>query len=114
MEEQGLQLRRQAAQVGMEAVDVWIALTDGGNGLEHFIDVNFPRAEKIIDFQHVAGHVGIFAKTFRDGDKAERLLAAWCHTLKHAGGAQLIKVLQRLDRRKMTPAVQEGLDDLLN
>jgi hypothetical protein len=106
-------MRRQGAQVGMDQADVWIALTDGGNGLENFIDVNFPRAEKIIDFQHVAGHVGTFARTFRDGDKAERLCAAWCHILKHAGGAQLIKVLQRLDRKKITHQTQEELDDLL-
>jgi hypothetical protein len=114
LEELGLQMRRQGAQVGMDAADLWIALTDGGNGLENFIDVNFPQAEKIIDFQHVAGHVGEFAKKFRQGDKAERLLAAWCHILKHAGGAQLLKVLQRLDRKKMSPEVQEELDGLLN
>jgi hypothetical protein len=113
LEELGLQMRRQGAQVGMDQAEVWIALTDGGNGLENFIDINFPRAEKIIDFQHVAGHVGTFAKAFREGDKAERLLAAWCHTLKHAGGAQLIQVLQRLDRKKLTPATREALDDLL-
>jgi hypothetical protein len=113
LDEWGLQMRRQGAQVGMDQADVWIALTDGGNGLENFIDVNFPRAEKIIDFQHVAGHVGTFARTFRDGDKAERLCAAWCHILKHAGGAQLIKVLQRLDRKKITHQTQEELDDLL-
>jgi hypothetical protein len=31
----------------MDAADVWIALTDGGNGLEGFIDGNFAPAEKI-------------------------------------------------------------------
>jgi len=97
----------------MDRARRWIALTDGGNGLEDFIDTNFPRAEKIIDFQHVAGHVGAFARVFRAGDKAERLVAAWCHILKHAGGHQLIRVLQRLDRKKMAPAVQEELDRLL-
>jgi hypothetical protein len=113
LDELGLQMRRQGAHVGMDAADVWIALTDGGNGLEDFIDTNFPRAEKVIDFQHVAGHVGGFARKFRDGDKAERLLAAWCHILKHAGGGPLIRVLGRLDRKKMTAEVQEELDDLL-
>jgi hypothetical protein len=113
LEELGLQMRRQGAHVGMDAADVWIALTDGGNGFENFIDVNFPRAEKIIDFQHVAGHVGTFAKAFRQGEQAERLLASWCHILKHAGGRQLIKVLQRLDRKKMTQEIQEELDKLL-
>jgi hypothetical protein len=109
----GLQMRRQGAQVGMDAADVWIALTDGGNGLEDFIDVHFPRAEKIIDFQHVAEHVGKFAKKYREGDKAEKILAAWCHILKHAGGARMIKVLERLDRKKMTPEAQNELDNLL-
>jgi hypothetical protein len=106
LDELGLRLRRQAAQVGMEAAEVWIALTDGGNGLEHFVDVNFPRAVKIIDFQHVVEHLSLFAKQYRDGVLAERLLAAWCHTLKHAGGAALIRVLERLDRKKMSNVVQ--------
>jgi hypothetical protein len=112
--ELGLQMRRQGAQVGMDAADVWIALTDGGNGLEEFIDCFFLRSEKIIDFQHVVGHVALFAKKFREGEKAERLLTAWCHILKHAGGVQLIKVLQRLDRKKMIAETQEELDKLLN
>jgi hypothetical protein len=38
-DELGLQLRRQAAQVGMEAADVLVALSDGGNGLEGALGV---------------------------------------------------------------------------
>ncbi len=113
LEALGLQMRRQGAQVGMDAAEVWIALTDGGNGLEGFIDVNFPRAEKILDFQHGATHLAAFAKQFRP-DTSERLLAAWCHTLKHAGGAMMIRVLERLDRKKMTEEVRKGHDDVLN
>jgi hypothetical protein len=114
LEALGLQMRRQGAHVGMDAADVWIALTDGGNGLEAFMDVNFPRAEKIIDFQHVVEHVSKFTKKYREGEKAEKLLSAWCHILKHAGGVRLIKVLERLDRKKMTVEVQKELDDLLS
>jgi hypothetical protein len=114
LEELGLQMRRQGAHVGMNQADVWIALTDGGTGLENFIDVNFPRAEKIIDFQHVAGHVATFVRTFRNGGKAERLLSTYCHILKRAGGAPLIKVLQRLDRKKMSVEAQTALDELLS
>jgi hypothetical protein len=111
--ELGLQLRRQAAQVGMDAAEQWIALTDGGNGLEEFIDVNFPRAVKILDFQHVAGYVNDFAKAFRSGGAGAKLAEAWCHTLKHAGGARLIQVLERLDRKKMSEPVQVPYDKLL-
>src|SRR2546429_8896441 len=99
-------MRGQGGQVGLGAADQWIALTDGGNGLEPFIDVNFPRAVKILDFQHAAGHLATFAKQFRPGRLGERSLAAWCHTLKHAGGAQLLRVLERLKVNQMTPEVR--------
>ena len=112
LEELGLQLRRQGAQVGMDVAEQWVALTDGGSGLEGFIDVNFPRAVKVLDFQHAATHLATFAKQFRPGT-SERLLAAWCHTLKHAGGAVMLKVLQRLDRKKMTAEVRKGHDEVL-
>jgi hypothetical protein len=110
----GQQLRRQGAQVGLDAADVWIALTDGGNGLEEFSDVFFPRAVKILDFHHATVHLATFAKVFREGSAAERLLSAWCHILKRAGGAQLIKVLARLDRKKMSATTQAEQDKLLN
>ena len=109
----GLQMRRQGAQVGMDAAEAWVALTDGGNGLEGFIDRNFPRAEKVLDFQHGATRLAAFAKPFRP-DTSERLLAAWCHTLKHAGGAAMLRVLGRLDRTKMTEEVRKGHDDVLS
>ncbi len=114
LEELGLQLRRQGGQVGMNAADVWIALTDGGNGLEEFIDVNFPRAVKILDFHHATVHLAAFAKKFRSATLAERLLGAWCHTLKHAGGKQLLRQLERLDQKKMTDDVQTEHQQLLN
>jgi hypothetical protein len=114
LEELGLQMRQQAAQVGMNDAEQWIALTDGGAGLEHFIDVNFPRAEKILDFFHAAEHLSAFAKRYRPGAASGPLLDAWCHSLKHAGGTQVIRMLERLQRQKMSPEVQEAYDGLLN
>src|SRR2546428_2185989 len=114
LDELGQQMRRQGAQVSMDAADVWIALTDGGNGLEEFMDVYFPRAVKILDFHHATGHLADFAKVFRQGPQAERLLRAWCHILKHAGGSQVIKVIERLDRKKMSAETQAEQDGLLN
>lgn len=114
LNELGLEMRRQGAHVGMDAAEQWIALTDGGNGLEHFIDVNFPRAQKILDFQHAVEHLAELAKLLRAGAAAEKLLGAWSHTLKHAGGATLTKVIERLDRGKMTPEAQGVYDKLLN
>jgi hypothetical protein len=114
LEELGLQMRRQAGQVGMNDAQQWIALTDGGAGLERFIDVNFPRAEKILDFHHAAEHLSAFAKCYRPGPASGPLLDAWCHSLKHAGGKQVIRMLERLPRQKMADDVQEEYDRLLN
>jgi hypothetical protein len=113
LEELGAQLRRQGAQVGMEAAEQWVALSDGGNGLEHFFDVHFPRAVKILDFQHAVGHLTALAKLLRPGVAGEKLLSRWCHTLKHAGGAKLLRVLEALDRGTMTEAAQAEHEDVL-
>jgi hypothetical protein len=112
--ELGLQMRRQAAQVGMNDAEQWIALSDGGAGLEEFIDVHFPRAEKILDFHHAAEHLSNFAKWFRPGKGSGPLLESWCHSLKHAGGRQLIRILERLTRHKMTVEVVAEHQRLLN
>jgi hypothetical protein len=102
LEELGQQLRRQAAQVGMGAAQRWIALSDGGNGLEEWIDVNFPGAVKILDFRHASEYLADFAKAYRPGEEAERLLASWCHVMKHEGGSAILQELERLDLRKMS------------
>jgi hypothetical protein len=113
LEELGLQLRRQGAHVGMDAAEQWIALSDGGNGLDEFLDVNFPRASRILDFQHVAGHLSLLAKLVRPGQPGEKLSDVWCHTLKHAGGERLVKVLEKLDRAKMTEEARTKHDGVL-
>ncbi len=102
LEELGRLMRRQGAHVGMDDAEQWIALSDGGNGLDDFLDVNFPRAVRILDFQHAAGHVSTLAKFVRPGAAGDKLASAWCHTLKHAGGAQLLKTLEKLDRKALS------------
>jgi hypothetical protein len=110
----GTQLRRQGAHVGMDAAEQWIALSDGGNGLEEFFDVNFPRAVKILDFHHATVNLTALAKMLRPGPAGDKLLTAWCHTLKHAGGARLITVLERLPVPKMTEAARTEHERVLN
>lgn len=113
LEELGLQLRRQAAHVGMEDAEQWIALSDGGAGLDDFFDTNFPRAQRILDFQHAAGHLADLAKLVRNGASADKILSHWCHVLKHAGGTRLLQVLKKLDQRMMTEAAKEKYDNVL-
>ena len=102
LEALGIPLRRQAAAVGMEQAERWIALSDGGSGLEDFFRVNFGRVDVIIlDFYHAAEYLGKLAKAWhpQDADAAEALRAAWCHRLKHEGGPVLLEELRGLDRR---------------
>ncbi len=63
-------MRRQAAQVGMDRAEQWVALTDGGNGLDDFMDVFFPLAVRILDFYHAAEHLGDLAKACCGHDAA--------------------------------------------
>jgi hypothetical protein len=113
LEELGAQLRRQAAQVGLNAVEHWIALTDAGNGLENFMDVNFPRAVKIVDFRHATDYLSALSKLLVWGEAAADLLSGWCHRLKHEGGSKLLEELRGLDRGAMTEACRLEHDRVL-
>ncbi len=108
----GLQRRRQAAQVGMEAAQVWIALSDGGNGLEEFLQRNFNRAELVVilDFWHVAGYLEELARAWHPKDQAQSaaLTQAWCHTLKHQGGTTLLAELRGLTVPRGNRAAREA------
>lgn len=116
LDELGLQLRKQAAQVGMDQAEVWIGLTDGGNGLEEFIGRNFPRDPVLIlDFWHAADHLTELAKLLHpdDAEKRTALVTTWCHTMKHDGGEAIVEVLRAypLPRKK---AVQEAHAEVLS
>jgi hypothetical protein len=88
-------LRAVGAQVGMDAADRWIALSDGGAGLEDALRVNFPRvAAVILDFWHAAEHVHAFAQACAPGDAGRALGATWCRDLKARGGAALLATLR--------------------
>jgi hypothetical protein len=95
--EMGPRLRGQGAQVGMDHADTWVALTDGGNGLEAFMQSNFPRVEAVIlDFWHAAEYLGKLAKAWhpRDEAAANARKEGWCRILKEEGGTTLLAVLR--------------------
>lgn len=104
----GAQLRRQAGQVGMDRAEVWVGLSDGGQGLDEFLRVYFPRAELILDFYHAAGHLAALAKAWSDGAAGVRALSDhWCHQLKHEGGAAILATLEALDQTGRGPEALE-------
>jgi hypothetical protein len=115
LDELGLQLRRQAAQVGWDEAEQQIALSDGGNGLEEFFRKNFPRAERILDFWHAAEHLTELGLMFYPDDEALRKerVAAWCHQLKHEGGASVLAMLKQLESSEACAAARAAHADCL-
>jgi len=106
----GALIRQQGGAVGIERAERWIALSDGGSGLEEFLRLNFPRVEAVIlDFYHAAEHLSDLAKAWHGADTpaAEALGQAWCHQLKHAGGQAVLTMLRELDRQDCSTAARE-------
>lgn len=109
LDELGLQLRCQAAQVGWDEADQQIALSDGGNGLEDFFRKNFPLAECILDFWHASDHLTELGLALYADDETERQkqVGAWCHQLKHEGGATTLAALEAFDLTNHSPAARQ-------
>jgi len=115
LDELGIQVRRQAGQVGWDEAEQQIALSDGGNGLENFFRKNFPRAECIIDFWHAKEHLVELSKALWSEDEPQRQphIEAWCHLLKHAGGLRIVRVLEAIDPTTHPASARQALDDCL-
>jgi hypothetical protein len=93
-------LRRQAAQVGMGRAERWIALSDGGSGLEEWLRSQFPRVDAVIlDFYHASEYLGALAKAWEGvgTEPAQARHAAWAHRLKHEGGAAILAELKAME-----------------
>lgn len=95
----GEPLRRQSAQVGIGRAQRWIALSDGGSGLEDWIRLHFGRVEAVIlDFYHASEHLAELARAW-DGPGAEAAVErhrSWAHRLKHEGGEAMLGELRGL------------------
>lgn len=126
LEDLGLLLRRQAGQVGMNHAQQWIGLSDGGNGLEHFLKTNFPgplaagtELELILDFWHAADSLLKLAKAIHPADEElrQQLMTTWCHTMKHEGGGSMVATLEKLplpDKANVRMQSEETLGYLRN
>jgi hypothetical protein len=113
LNELGSQLRRQAAQVGWDEAEQQIALSDGGNGLEEFFRKNFPRAECILDFWHAAEHLTELGLALYPDDESQRQeqVGAWCHQLKHQGGATTLSTLETVELSDCPPSARQAHTD---
>jgi hypothetical protein len=115
LDELGLQLRRQAAQVGWDDAQQQIALSDGGNGLEDFFRKNFPLAECILDFWHAAEHLTQLGLALWPEDETlrQQRVANWCHQLKREGGLGIIRGLRELDLTSRPASARQAHADCL-
>jgi hypothetical protein len=96
----GEPLRRQGAQVGMDRAERWIAISDGGAGLEDWLRTHFGRVEAVIlDFYHASEHLGDLAKAWHGAgpEAAAAQHHEWSHRLKHEGGQAVLAELRALD-----------------
>lgn len=93
-------LRHMATRVGMGVAQRWIAVCDGGAGLEDLLRRHFGRIDEVIlDFYHASEYLGNFAKAWHGGDDeaAQAAHKKWSHRLKHEGGAEILAWLEGLD-----------------
>jgi hypothetical protein len=111
----GEPLRRQAGHVGLARAERWVALSDGGSGIEDFLRTNFPLVEAVIlDFWHAAEHLATWLRTLDPDDPAavERALGHWCHRLKHEGGRAVLAAVEAFDGA-CRPTARAAQQDLL-
>jgi hypothetical protein len=110
LKELGQSLRNQGAQVGMDRAQRWVALSDGGSGLEDWLRVQFPRvAAVIVDFWHAAEYLNEWSKVLHADEAAAREAArGWCHQLKHEGGAAVLAALGAVDVSGRSASVREA------
>lgn len=90
-------LRRQGAQVGLDRAQTWVALSDGGAGLEEFLRTNFPRVEAVIlDFYHASEYLAKLSAALHPTDEAAALgqTKSWSRLLRDEGGEAMIAVLR--------------------
>ena len=114
--EMGPLLRTQGAQVGMDRADTWVALTDGGNGLESFMETNFPRvAAVILDFWHASEYLAKLAQALHPHDEVatRQQKDQWCRLLQEEGGHVMLATLEEWDWPARRPGLAEVRGEVL-
>ena len=95
----GATLHLTAQALSPAAAERWIALPDGGRGLEDFLAKRCPHVEAVIlDFWHAAAYLGEWSQALHpaDADAAETWRSTWGHRLKPEGGQAVLDGLTAL------------------
>lgn len=114
LEELGQRLFAQAVEVAGPAIERWIGLTDGGNGLEELLQRNFPLDACILDFWHASEYVAALARAVHPNDQEafDKLHHQWCHQMKHEGGAALLATLEDWQIDESPQALREAHEEV--
>jgi hypothetical protein len=83
---------------GVARAEVVVAVTDGADWIQEFIDAHCREAVRIIDFPHAAGYVADAAKAaFGPGTREVAIwLTTWLHELKHGSLEQVLAAIRAL------------------
>lgn len=102
-----VELRRR----GVREAQAICAVTDGAVWLQHFIDLHWPDAVRILDFPHAAEYVSAIGEAVRASGRRlpRRWLDGVLHRLKHEGPDRVLTHLHRLGERCQDPELDKKL-----
>ena len=100
---------------GLEKATTVVAVNDGAEWIQHFLDYHCPDAERIIDFAHAASYVAQAGKAIWDeeGETFKGWFAAACHRLKHRPPEETTANLRLLQPKAKTDEQMAQIDGAL-
>ena len=83
---------------GVEKAGQVVAVTDGAEWIQGFIDYHRADAARVLDFPHAAEYISLIGEAIygREGPETQKWLTAQLHALKHQGPASVLAELRTL------------------
>lgn len=100
---------------GLEKAGQVVAVNDGAEWIQSFLDYHCPTAERILDFAHAASYVARAGKAI--WDEESETFKGWfdraCHRLKHEPPQQTLGNLRLLQQKAKTDEQRAQIDSAL-
>ena len=89
---------------GLEKAETVVAVNDGAEWIQRFLDYHAPAAIRVIDFAHAAGYVAQAGKAVwsEESETFKKWFASACHRLKHKPPQETIANLRLLQPKAKT------------
>lgn len=100
---------------GLENAQKVVAVNDGAEWIQSFLDYHCPQAERILDFAHAASYVAQAGKAIweEDGGTFKGWFDNACHRLKHGPPQETIANLRLLQPKAQTDEQAAQIDSAL-